>query len=189
PQPPDPEQGCRRLRCPVRARRGDRVDLRGAARHARAPGGPGGDPRVLAPCHGVAATTERLRGGRALPDPGPGGGDHGDAGEGDRDHDGPTIHDDVRPDPPHPGRSYCALPRLRRSPDPGRRDRGTAPGKLTWIPGAGTTLLTVKQTARSLGTRERTGTSGCRVSQAPGPVGCQGGPARSVGGSGRSSAP
>jgi hypothetical protein len=54
-----------------------------------------------------------------------GGSDHGDAGEGDRDHDRPAVHDDVRSDHPDPGRSYSALPRLRRSPDPRRRDRGS----------------------------------------------------------------
>ena len=37
------------------------------------------------------------------------------------DHDGPVVHHDVRPDHPDPGRPYRALPRLRRSPDPGRR--------------------------------------------------------------------
>src|SRR5580700_6747193 len=120
-QPADPERRCRRLRRPVRARCGDRVVLRGAAGHARPPGGPGGDPRVLAPSDGVAAATGGLRGGEALPDPGSGGGDHRDACEGDRHHDGPVVHHDVRPDHPDPGRPYRALPRLRRSPDPGGR--------------------------------------------------------------------
>ena len=49
---------------------------------ARAHRGPGGDPRVLPADHGVAAADRGLRGGGALPDPGPGGGDRGDAGEG-----------------------------------------------------------------------------------------------------------
>jgi ketosteroid isomerase-like protein len=34
-------------------------------------------------------------------------------GEGDRDHDRPAVHDDVRSDHPDPGRSYSALPRRR----------------------------------------------------------------------------
>lgn len=35
--------------------------------------------------------------------------------KGDRDHDRPAVHRDVRSDHPDPGRSYSALPRLRRS--------------------------------------------------------------------------
>src|SRR5580704_10153050 len=140
-QPADPERRCRRLRRPVRTRCGDRVVLRGTAGDADAPGRPGSDPRVLAACHGVAAATGGLRGGEASPDPGSGGGDHGDAGDGDRHRDGPVVHHDVRPDHPDPGRPYRALPRLRRSPDPGRRHRGSASGKLTWVLDAGSCVL------------------------------------------------
>jgi len=70
--------------------------------------------------------------------PGPGGGDRGDAGEGDRE-------------PRRAGRSRptsIQILRIREGhivlfrdfadpPVPGRRDRGTASGKLTWIPDVG----------------------------------------------------
>ena len=40
-----------------------------AAGHARAPGRPGGDPRVLAPGHGVAAAAGGLRGSSSFTRP------------------------------------------------------------------------------------------------------------------------
>src|SRR5258708_4286605 len=82
----------------------------------------GGDAGVRAAGHGVAVAAGGVRGGGAVPGPGPGGGDRGDAGEGDRDHDGPAAHRIVHPGPPDPGRPDRALPRLRRSPAPGRGD-------------------------------------------------------------------
>ena len=92
---------------------------------ARAHRGPGGDPRVLPAGHGAAVADGGLRGGGAIPDAGPGGGDRGDAGEGDRHYDGPVDHGNIHPGSPDPGRSYRALPRLRRSPGLAGRDRGT----------------------------------------------------------------
>jgi hypothetical protein len=39
--------------------------------------------------------------------------------KGNRHDDGPVVRGDVHPDPPDPGRSYCAMARLRRPPGPG----------------------------------------------------------------------
>src|SRR5258708_1431855 len=114
--PPDPERRGRGFRRTVRARCGDRAALRGTAWHARAPGGPGGDPRERAACPGLAAAARGPRGGGAVPGRGPGGSDRGDAGEGNDDHDGPAVRGDVRPGPPDPGRAYRAPPPLRPSP-------------------------------------------------------------------------
>src|ERR1700753_96682 len=59
---------------------------------------------------------EEDQGAGADPAAGPGGVDGGDAAEGARHPDGPAAHGIVHPGPPDPGRSYRALPRLRRSP-------------------------------------------------------------------------
>ena len=77
------------------------------------------------PCHGVAAADRGLEVAELYQAQDPDGGDRGDAGEGDRDHDGPVDHGNVHPGPPDPGRPYRALPRLRRSPGlPGTMDDG-----------------------------------------------------------------